>query len=404
VTGTSGHAAPPDTTGMPPQRSEALRLLADLIGFPTVTGTSNLDLIAYVEDVLAPLGARMTRTYDEDRNTANLLATIGPNVDGGVVLSGHTDVVPAGEDGWTGAPFLAAQREGRIYGRGAVDMKGFIACALAMAPRFASADLPVPIHVALTFDEEIGCLGAPLLIGELARTGPRPTAAIVGEPTSMGIVYAHKGCYEHTTTIVGVEGHGSAPDRGVNAVETAAAYIAHLGDLADHVRVHPPADSPFDPPGSTINVGTIEGGTARNVVSGRCTIEWEFRTASQGDADAILATVAAYEEHLRAQLAARDPAATIETATVGSVGGLDPEPGSAAVALVRELLGDEAGPLRTAAFSTEAGLYQAVGIPAVVCGPGSIDVAHRPDEYVELDQLDACLTMLDDLAERLASV
>lgn len=382
------------------------RHLDALVAEPTVTGTSNLGLIDLVEDVLAGLGAATRRTVDPSGTRANLLATIGPPVDGGVVLSGHTDVVPADATGWSSDPFRVDERHGRLYGRGTVDMKGFLACALAVAPSIAVSGLTRPLHLAFTFDEEVGCLGAPLLLDDLLSHGPRPAAAIVGEPTSLAMVHAHKGCFEFTTTATGVAGHGSAPDAAVNAVEAGARYVVALGELADELRAEAPSDSPFDPPHSTINVGTVVGGTARNVVADRCTIDWELRTVRRGEVDHVLARVGAIEDELTAQLRMADPSAGVETHTVGAVEGLAPEPDSAAVSLTRELLGDDLGDAaqsQVAAFSTEAGLFQAAGIPAVVCGPGSIDVAHRIDEYVEVAQLEACVTLLERLGARLAA-
>ena len=381
-------------------REDTLLILGDLIGFPTVTSETNLDLIDHAEAILTEVGAATSRTYDEHGLKANLFATIGPAVDGGVVLSGHTDVVPAETETWTGAPFVATRRGQKVFGRGAADMKGFIACALAMAPRFAEADLGVPVHIALTFDEEVGCKGAPLLLAELARTGPRPAVAIVGEPTSMRVVVAHKGCYEYTTTIRGLEGHGSAPDRGVNAVELAARYVGRLLELRREFAARADADSPFDPPGTTISVGTIAGGTARNVVAGECSLDWEVRPVRREDADHAVATMAAFEDELLAEMRAVDPEASIETVTVGAVDGLEPRTGTPAFALVRRLLGDTG--VDVVSFGTEAGLYQQAGIPAVVCGPGSIDVAHRPDEHVAIDQLERCLEMMERLIDELS--
>lgn len=380
-------------------REAALVLLGDLIGFPTVTSESNLDLIEYAESSLIQAGAHTTVTRDPWGQKANLLATIGPPVDGGVVLSGHTDVVPADSEHWTGAPFVASRREERIYGRGAVDMKGFIACAMALAPRFAVADLPVPIHIALTFDEEVGCLGAPLLIEELLRTGPRPAVAIVGEPTELRMVEAHKGCYEYTTTMTGVEGHGSAPAKAVNAVEYAARYIGRLVELRRELADRALPDSPFDPPGATVSVGTIDGGTARNVVAGSCSFEWEFRSVRRSEAEFMVEQVTAFEQHLLGQMREDHPEATIVTETIGAVDGLEPQHPSPALDLVASLLDEPR--LGVASFSTEAGLYQQAGIPAVVCGPGSIEVAHQPDEYITIEQLEACLTMLERLIPRL---
>jgi acetylornithine deacetylase len=384
---------------------EALVALGELIGFPTVTTESNLELIAHAEDRLRAVGATVVRSYDADGAKANLFATIGPSVDGGVVLSGHTDVVPADAETWTGAPFLAALRDDCVHGRGAADMKGFIACVLAMAPRFAATGLVVPVHVALTFDEEVGCHGVPLLLDELARSGPRPAAAIVGEPTSMRIVHGHKGCYEYTTTITGVEGHASAPGAGVNAVEVGARYVTGLLALRDRLAAGAPENSPFTPPESTLSVGTFGGGTARNVIAGECRIDWELRPVRRADVTLAREAVAGLEQRLRDEIRSTHPDADLRTVAVGEVDGLEIDPDSPAVALVASLvdgLVDDPGP-GVVSFGTEAGLYQQAGIPAVICGPGTIDVAHRPDEHIEVDQLLACLAMLDRLRERLAA-
>jgi acetylornithine deacetylase len=379
---------------------EPLRILGDLVAQPTVTGHSNLELIAHAQERLDAVGAPVVLTRADTGDRANLFATIGPMVDGGVVLSGHTDVVPAGDEGWPDPPFVATRRGDRIHGRGTADMKGFIACVLAMVPRFAAADLGVPVHVALTYDEEIGCEGAPLLLAALDRDGPRPAVAIVGEPTGMRIAEGHKGCYEYTTIITGVEGHGSAPSSGVNAVEAAARYVARLGELAEELRARAQQRSPFAPPETTINVGTVRGGSARNVVAGLCTIEFDLRPVDVADAELAFARLDALDAELGEDLAARSPDASLMRTTVGAVDGLEVRAGSPAVSLMQGLL-DDPEPM-VVAYSTEAGLYQLAGIPAVVCGPGHIEVAHRPDEYIEVSELDRCLTMLERLAVRLA--
>jgi acetylornithine deacetylase len=380
-------------------RDPAMVILGDLVGFPTMTSESNLDLIEYAADLLRPYASDMRLTHDEDGQKANLLATIGPMVDGGVLLSGHTDVVPADEADWTGAPFVAMRREQRIYGRGTADMKGFIACALAMAPTFAETDLDRPVQIALTFDEEVGCRGAPALIGDLLAKGPKPAAAIVGEPTGMAIVTSHKGCYEYTTFITGVEGHGSQPDLGMNAVHQGASFISRLMELSQELKGRAPTTSPYDPPHTTISAGTIHGGSARNVLAGDCVIEWEMRPINRADAEFVLAEIAAFEDAARA---AMGPDTALITVREGEVDGLEDDPSSAAIALMRSLLGtDDTG---VVPFGTEAGLYQMAGIPAVVCGPGSIEVAHQPDEHVGLDQLEACLDVMGKLAAKLASI
>lgn len=381
-----------------PQRDTAMLLLGDLVGFPTVTTESNLDLIDYVAEFLAPHAADIRVTRDETGQKANLLATIGPAADGGVVLSGHSDVVPAEEEGWTGPPFVAMRRDQKIYGRGTADMKGFLACALALAPAYSEAELARPIHIAVTYDEEIGCRGAPLLIADLIADGPKPAAAIVGEPTEMRIITAHKGCYEYTTTITGAEGHGSQPDRGINAVHHGAAFVSKLIDVGEHLKAHAPAGSPYDPPHTTISVGTMHGGSARNVLAGECVIEWEMRPVISADADLVIEALGEFEARLTRDLA---PGSSIVTVTEGEVDGLEHEPGSNAVAMLEDLLAThETG---VVPFGTEAGLYQKAGIPAVVCGPGSIVVAHQPNEYISLAQIEACLYMMEGVGEKLST-
>lgn len=383
---------------MNPLRDPAMLLLGDLVGFPTVTSESNLDLIEYVTDHLQPHVSDVRLTHDDTGQKANLLATIGPAVDGGVVLSGHTDVVPADESDWTGTPFVAMRRDQRIYGRGTADMKGFIACALAMAPTFADMSLNFPVHLALTFDEEVGCRGAPALIDDLVARGPKPSAAIVGEPTGMAIVTAHKGCYEYTTTITGVEGHGSQPHLGVNAVQYGARFITRLMELSEELRSRAPESSPYQPPHTTISAGYMRGGSARNVLAGECVIEWEMRPVTRSDARYVLAEVEDLEVEIRSSMG---DDCTLTTVREGEVDGLEHDPASAALRLMTELL--EIETTSVVPFGTEAGLYQQAGIPAVVCGPGTIEVAHQPDEHVGLDQLDACLNMMKGLGEKLSN-
>ncbi|MFP4554638.1 MAG: acetylornithine deacetylase [Actinomycetota bacterium] len=378
-------------------RDPAMLLLGDLVGFPTVTTATNLDLIEYAADHLEPHVSDLRLTRDESGQMVNLFATIGPVVDGGVVLSGHTDVVPAEETAWTGAPFLAMRRDQKIYGRGTADMKGFIACALAMAPRFAELPLTRPVHIALTFGEEIGCRGAPLLVDDLMTNGPKPAAAIVGEPTAMSIVTAHKGCYEYTTTITGVEGHGSQPHLGVNAVQYGARFIARLMELGERLKDRAPETSPYDPPHTTISTGTIHGGSARNILAGECVIEWEMRPVNRNDARFVLDDLDEFASELRAEMGEE---AALVTVAEGEVDGLEDDRDSIAVQLLAEILGTR----ETSAvpFGTEAGIYQMAGISSVVCGPGNIEVAHQPDEYVSLDQLEACLDMMEGLGEKLS--
>lgn len=382
-------------------RDEAMMILGDLVGFPTVTSLSNLDLVEYAVAILEPLGYDLRVTHDSTGQKANLFASVGPGTEGGVVLSGHTDVVPAEEQEWTGAPFVAMRRQQKIYGRGAVDMKGFIACALALAPHFATLPLKRPIHIALTFDEEVGCRGAPILIADMVEAGIRPAAVVVGEPTEMGIVVAHKGMHEYTTTLVGLEGHGSLPGHAVNAVQFGARFVARLMELDQELAERAPEASPFEPPHTTISVGSMHGGVAHNIVAGDCVIQWEMRPISETDVTYALDRVEELEKTLREQMQVVSSAASVDTITEGAVAGLEQAENSPAFDLVSSTLG--VTEQQVAAFSTEAGLYQAAGIPAVVCGPGSIEVAHQPDEYISLEQLERCLTMMKGLGETLSN-
>ena len=387
---------------LPESLAETRSILRDLIAFPTVSADSNLELIAYANARLDALGVKTHLTLSPAGDKANLFATIGPDVDGGVVLSGHTDVVPVAGQDWSTDPFQAVEGDGRVYGRGACDMKGFIACALALAPRFAAADLARPLHLALTYDEETGCLGAPVLLAGLAEHGRRPTLCIVGEPTEMRIIEGHKGCHEYTTRFTGLEGHGSRPEAGVNAVEYAARYIGELLATSEALRARAPAGSRFEPPWTTVSVGAIRGGIAHNVIPNRCEVDWEFRPVTAADVAWVKERVWGYaNDVLLPAMRAVHAQAAIETETVGEVGGLEPMPQSEAVRVVTELTGGNA--VGVVPFGTEAGLFQRAGIPAVVCGPGSIDQAHKPDEFVAIDQLSACLGMIERLLPRLAS-
>ena len=383
----------------PPPIDEVLTLLEDLIAFPSVALTPNVDLIAHVEDLLRPYCTDIVLTHDETGTKANLFATIGPAVDGGVMLAGHSDVVPVDPADWATPPFVATRLGDRIYGRGPADMKGFVACALALVPRWAALDLVRPVHVALTFDEEDGFHGAPILIDSLAGA-PRPAAAIVGEPTGLQLIGAHKGCYEYTTTVTGMNGHSSRPTEAVSAVHHATRWIGALLDLDAELAGRARADSRFEPPHTTTNVGVVGGGLARCTVAGECSFEWEMRPVQGGDAGFVKERMAAAEATLLAEMRAVHPGAAIETEAVCEIDGLEWVDASPALDLMRSLLGGDS-PVGVVAYGTEAGLYQAAGIPSVVWGPGDIAVAHRPDEFVEVADLEACLAVLARLGDQL---
>ncbi len=370
-------------------------LLATLIAFPTISSDSNLDLINWAANHLDGLGARLDVQSSPDGSKANLFATFGPEGDGGLILSGHSDVVPVADQDWTSDPFAMVARDDRLFGRGTCDMKGFIACVLALVPEMSRWPLARPLHVALTYDEETGCLGAKTLAADLHKRDLRPAMAIIGEPTCMQVIDGHKGCYEYTTHITGLEGHGSAPDLGVNAAVIAARYAMRLMELEGELRRRAPADSPYEPPWSTINIGKIAGGVAHNVIPGLAEVEWDLRPVNTEDADFVLDQVDRYAEGLLPAMRAIDPSATILRETIGETIGLSRATRNEAARIATALTG--ANGTGTVPFGTEAGLYQQLGIDCVVCGPGSIEQAHKPDEFIARDQLAACLTMLEGL-------
>ncbi len=374
--------------------------LRDLIAFPSISSDSNRDIIDYLARRLTAAGARVEVMADPGGTKANLFATLGPEGDGGLMLCGHTDVVPVQDQPWTSDPFEMVERDGKLYGRGTCDMKGFIAACVEAAPLLAKRIGTRPLHFVFTHDEETGCLGARALVEVMKARKLRPALAIVGEPTSMRVIEGHKGCYEYHTEFKGLEGHGSAPDRGVNAVEYAARYVTRLLDLKTRLKDRTPPGSRFVPPWTTINVGALQGGFAPNVIAGRAVIEWEMRPVVTEDSDFVKADLEAYcADVLLPAMQAVDPEAGITTLTHGEVPGLEPMAHNAARDLVAELTGANGTDL--VAFGTEAGLFQSLGIDTVVCGPGSIEQAHKADEYVSRDQLTMCLAMLERLGERL---
>jgi acetylornithine deacetylase len=379
---------------------KAVSILGDLIAFPTVSADSNVEMIRYIGVYLEGLGAETRISMDGTGNKANLFATLGPPVDGGIVLSGHSDVVPVADQEWSSDPFAMEERDGRLYGRGTADMKGFIAATLAMAPEYARLDLKRPLHFAFTYDEEVGCIGARALMDEIREAGVRPSIAIIGEPTEMRVIEGHKGCYEYTTEFTGLEGHGSLPHLGVNAVEYAVRYVARLMELRDELRARAPEGSRFEPPWTTLQVGRLSGGVAHNVIPGTCSVDWEMRPMRKSDGEYVNAGINAYvDKILRPEMQAISPSADVVTHVVGEVDGLEPMDESEAVKVVSELTG--ANGADVVSFGTEAGLFQSMGISTVVCGPGSIEQAHKPDEYLSTDELSKALRMLDRLQVKL---
>ncbi len=389
---------------MPPtgQRLTPLEMLAKLVSFDTVSSKSNLPLIEFVESYLQSWHVPYVRIPNESGDKAALYATIGPQDRGGIVLSGHTDVVPVTGQAWTTDPFTLRVENGRAYGRGAVDMKAFDALALALIPEFQAANLITPIHILLSYDEETTCLGVVDVIRRLGHDLPLPKAAIVGEPTMMEVVDAHKSVVTFSTTVHGFEAHSSKPYLGASAVMTAAELIAELNRIGDDMMERGDTSGRFDPPYTTVHVGTIAGGTARNILSKSCSFHWEFRGLPSLDPQEIPNRLERFVQEVALKRLNRfGEFGRIETKLEVAVPGLAPDPGSFAETLTLRLAGKNQ--TQTVPFGTEAGHYQAAGIPTVVCGPGSIDQAHQPDEYITLDQIEAGAAFMRRLAATCAS-
>jgi acetylornithine deacetylase len=380
--------------------AEAKAVMARLIAFDSVSDATNLPVVDFVEAYLGSHGVTTRRAPNASADKAAILATIGPRVDGGVVLSGHTDVVPADGQPWSSPAFRLRQASGRLYGRGACDMKGFDACVLAMAPAFRDAGLKRPVHIVLSYDEETTCLGSRDVIALFGNDEPVPGAAIVGEPTMMAVADAHKSVATFRTLVTGREAHSALPALGANAVAVAADIVGEIGRLA-RAYEEGPLDPRFTPPYSTLHVGMIRGGTARNILARECMFHWEFRGLPGVSTASAMAEVQAFVDEVATPRLTRfvsGPA--VATATEVDVPPLAAAAGSLAEQLALRLTRSN----RTIAvsFATEAGHFQASGLPTVVCGPGSIDQAHKPDEFVEEAQLIACLEFLERLAEDLS--
>ncbi|MFW3616903.1 acetylornithine deacetylase [Billgrantia antri] len=381
----------------------AAEMLERLVGFATVSRDSNLDLIAFVEGYLDEHGVEHWRVESDDGKKANLLARIGPEVEGGVVLSGHTDVVPVDGQPWSTDPFtLVDKGDGKLYGRGTCDMKGFIACALVELPEWLKRGLDKPIYLALSYDEEVGCIGAPRMIERLMADHPRPAAVIVGEPTMMQPVVAHKGATNLRTTVTGRASHSSQVDQGVSAIHVAARLVTKIEDVMSELRTEGRVDEAFNVAHSSLHVGKIAGGTAINIMARECTFEWEIRHLPSDRFEELIGHVNAYAEELEAEMQRRAPETGIVTEALNiTVPALADDNNAQVLDLCRELLGEQ--PSGAVAYATEAGQFQRVGLPTVICGPGSIRQAHQPDEYIEIDQLAAGTRFMQALGRRLAN-
>ena len=387
-----------------PKRS--LDWLTRLIGFDTVSRHSNLALIEDVHAYCEQLGLAVDLTFNEAKNKANLFVTVtaGKNADQvnhGLVLSGHTDVVPIDGQDWTSEPFTATIRGDKLYGRGACDMKGFIACALTLLPQAVqlsnSGKLRRPLHLALSFDEEVGCLGAPLILADLKARGITPDYCIVGEPTNMAMVVAHKGIAVYRCRVHGKSAHSSLTMQGVNAISYASRLIGYVDTLAEEISGRDDNDALFDVPYSTLSVGTIRGGTATNIVPNLCEFTFDYRNLPHMTQDDVLVPIQAKVAELSAQMQARAPETGIELLQEESVPAMTDNDSAELQALIAALTGDDER--HKVAYATEGGQFTNAGIPTIICGPGSIEQAHKADEYVALSEIERCDTFLQRLLD-----
>ena len=379
-------------------RPHAEALLARLIAFDTTSRNSNRALIDFVRDYLDGFGIAAELIESPDGDKANLFATLGDGRDGGVVLSGHTDVVPVDGQDWSDDPFRLRERDGLLYGRGTCDMKGFIACALAQVPALAESRLARPVHLALSYDEEVGCIGAPYMIARMREAGYTPEAVLVGEPTMMDVVPGHKGLIAMRTHVCGHAAHSSQAQQGVSAVMLAGRLVERLAAEAERRRTAGPHDDAYTPDWTTVTVNQIRGGTAVNILAGECEFTWDIRHLPDDDPDVLLADFARFCAQVRDEARRISPRVRIASTELARVPALRAEVDGAAHALACALSdGDRAA---GAAYCTEGGQFQRAGYSAVVCGPGSVAQAHQPDEYVSREQLARCGAFIERLVAR----
>ncbi len=387
---------------MTAQLEDIRSILETIIGFDTTSSKSNMSMIDWIRDYLDGLGIESHLAFGVDEMKANLYATITglgtAAEEGGVALSGHTDVVPVIEQTWATDPFVLTERDGKLFGRGTADMKGFIAIALAMAPALNEANLKTPVHFAFSFDEEVGCKGVPHLIKRLGQDLPRPALVLVGEPTGMRVVDGHKGIVAMRTTVTGLEAHSSRQQEAVNAVVYASRMMRKIEEIIDGLRVKEDTDNGFIPAWTTFNIGRIEGGSAVNIVPSHCQFDWEFRPLPGVMPEEILDPLDEYiRTELLPQMKTISPLARINTDITAHSPPMEADPNSPAVALACKLTGRNH--TEKVAYATEAGLFQYADIPAVVCGPGDIAQAHKPDEFIKISELQAGARYVQRLVE-----
>lgn len=381
----------------------SLEWIRTLIGFDTTSRDSNLDLIRHVRGYLADLGVESALTFDDTKQKANLYATLGPTDRPGILLSGHTDVVPVDGQDWDSDPFTIVRKNGKLYGRGTCDMKSFIAVCLAFAPKFLERGLETPIHFAFSYDEEVGCIGVRRLIDMVNGLGVKPRMCIVGEPTDMRVTIGHKGKRSYRAKVRGREAHSSLAPSGVNAVEYAAEAVAYLKGMARRIQAEGPFDDEYDVPHTTVHTGVIHGGTALNIVPKDCLFDFEFRYLPAHGYENYFSEVDTYiRETLEPQMKAIDPGTGFAIEELSSIPGLNMDAGDEVVTFAKSLAGrNDHGKV---AFGTEAGLFQQdAGIPTVVCGPGSVDQAHKPNEFVSIDQVQKCEAFMTKLMDHVCA-
>ncbi|WP_250479374.1 MULTISPECIES: acetylornithine deacetylase [unclassified Caballeronia] len=377
-------------------------LLDKLISFATVSRDSNLALIAFVRDYLAQFDIESELFYNAERTKANLFATIGPRDRGGIVLSGHTDVVPVDGQPWTVDPFRLTENDGRLYGRGTADMKGFLASVLAAVPMLIERELRLPVHLAFSYDEEVGCLGVRPMLAQLEKRAHKPVLCLIGEPTSLKPVLGHKGKLAMRCQVKGAPCHSAYAPYGVNAIQYAARLINRLEEIGERLAQPEHHDERFDPPYSTVQTGVIKGGRALNIVPAECEFDFEVRALPGFEASTVAKDLQAYAQaELLPKMRAIEPETDVRLEALSAYPGLATSPESEAARLVALLSGSSE--FGTVAFGTEGGLFDQAGIPTVVCGPGSMDQGHKPDEYVTLEQLHDCDAMLIRLADHLST-
>lgn len=375
--------------------------LKRLVAFDTTSSKSNLHLIDDVDTYLKSHGAKTYRVYNDDGDKANLYALIGPEVEGGVVLSGHTDVVPIDGQDWSTDPWTVTEKEGRLYGRGTCDMKAFSAIGLSLVPEMVEADLKRPVIFALSYDEEVGCLGAPHMIAEIKEKIPAPSAVIVGEPTMMKVIDGHKGIASFRVTVTGFTTHSSQTDKGVSAVEAAAKLISKVSDMRERRARDADPQSPFDPPYTTMTVNVVHGGTQLNIMAAECVFDFDVRAIPGDSADDVLEEFRSYADGVEAEMRARAGGCRVQIDQMTNAPTFAPQSENPAADLAKALTGHNSTDV--VAYAAEAGQFQEAGFSTVICGPGSIDQAHQRNEYITVDQLQQGTAFLRKLISRLSA-